>query len=434
MRSLLQFFRLVFSLKNIIHPDNLLAIGFAALLIMAISNINLEILNPIGEAFGDVDVTDIAYSHLDKNEEYRGVGEDGLAIIDTNIVIVNVGYLNRKQIAQQIFKINQNGAKVIGMDVHFPGEKDPLGDMVLSSAIGFGKNVVLMSKAVNYDPDSGECDSIFYSYDKFSDKAAALSIANMVTDNEGTSDSRFSICRAFVTKTKSKLNGETVNAFPIEVARLFDSTQTSKILERNKQEEYVNFVGDIYKKFKPKSMFKAYDINYNDSAWCEPNAFKGKIVLMGFLGANLDEETGEDKFFTPMNHKYVGKSNRDMYGVVVHANSIAMILRGNFIDEIPTWLSHIIGFLITYLTFAMFRGIFNDYKVWYDGLTKLLSILLIMVILYFELMIFYMFDYKIAFSGIYFGILAFSGDFLEIYYGLIKNIYYKVSGKRRKIN
>ena len=435
MRSFREFLYRLFRPKNLFHIDNILSMSFAFLMLYALSNLNFEILNPIGEAFSDVDVTDLAYSQLGKNEDKRGVDEHGIPRLDTNVVIVNIGDLSRKEIAEQIFKINQNGAKVIGVDAFFDGDRDPIGDMMLESAIRFGKNVILVSKAVNYSKDDNFCDSIEHSNSKFQELALKTGLANMVTDNEGTDQSKFNICRSFLVKAHVRKSDHIEYSFPIELACHLDSSAVMDLIARENDEEYINFSGNIHRDFMtlPYNRFKVYDVNYRDDNWCAPNAFKNKIVLMGFLGSTLDEVTGEDKFFTPFNHKYVGKSDLDMYGVVVHANSISMILERDFIDEFPKWLSHLIGFLITYLLFAAFRGIFNDYKVWYDGLTKLLSLILIAVVLYFELLLFDAFDYKIAFSGMYFAIIAFSGDFLEIYYGLIKNVVYKVFPKSRKL-
>ncbi len=71
--------------------------------------------------------------------------------------------------------------------------------------------------------------------------------------------------------------------------------------------------------------------------------FRDKIVLIGYVGDRIDIDTGEDKFFTPLNSKYIGKANRDMYGIVVHANIISTILNGHYIRVMPDWLMHLIG-------------------------------------------------------------------------------------------
>lgn len=153
---------------------------------------------------------------------------------------------------------------------------------------------------------------------------------------------------------------------------------------------------------------------------------KGKAVIFGFLGKNIAEDQGEDKFFTPLNNKYIGKANKDMYGVVVHANIISTILRGAYTNKMSVWLGNLIGLLITYLVFASFRPIYNDHKNWYDGLTKAMGIILSLIILFIIGILFAEFDYNVHFPAVYFGIILLAGDFLEIYYGLIKNVFIRI--------
>ena len=62
---------------------------------------------------------------------------------------------------------------------------------------------------------------------------------------------------------------------------------------------------------------------------------KDKIVLLGFMGINLNDKTFEDIFFTPLNERYAGKSFPDMYGVVIQANIISMILNKKYINTMP---------------------------------------------------------------------------------------------------
>ena len=149
--------------------------------------------------------------------------------------------------------------------------------------------------------------------------------------------------------------------------------------------------------------------------------------MFGYLGKTIDvEETGEDLFYTPLNERYVGKTPQDMYGVVVHANIIAHLLRETYIDKTNETFMNIIGLLITYLVFAFYRPIYDDHKVWYDGLTKFLGIALSLIIIGFIGTVFDWFNYEIVFGAIWFGCILLAGDWLEIYYGLVKNLFSKV--------
>ena len=87
---------------------------------------------------------------------------------------------------------------------------------------------------------------------------------------------------------------------------------------------------------------------------------------------------------------------------------------------------HLLGIICVYLTFTAFRPIYNDYKVWYDGVTKLLALMFAVFILGVQGFFFWYFDFQLRFGAIYFGCILLSGDFLEIYYGLLKNIVHKL--------
>ena len=58
-----------------------------------------EVLNPIGEAISDMDVTDIVFSKLRKDPD---------AHLNEDIVIVNIGNLNREGIAKQLEIIQEH--------------------------------------------------------------------------------------------------------------------------------------------------------------------------------------------------------------------------------------------------------------------------------------------------------------------------------------
>ena len=89
----------------------------------------------------------------------------------------------------------------------------------------------------------------------------------------------------------------------------------------------------------------------------------------------------------------------------------------------PKWMGHAAGLLLVYLTFSYFRPIYMDYKVWYDGVSKVFALIITIVVIIFIGLIFELYDYKISIPGIYLVGVAISGDYLEIYYGLVKNMF-----------
>ena len=458
------FFKSVFKPKNFFHYDNLGASTLVLALLLGLGNLEFEALNPIGDAFADVEITDVLFSHLGKNEELRSNIEKGdtTVITDSNIVIVNVGGLDktRRDIAFMINAINMGGPKVVALDVFFESMKpDTIGDLMLQEAFAMTENLVLTTEMLNYNHENNSFDTLKTS-NSFFNQHASNGYANMVTEDEA-GRGQFNVCRKFHTRSIYTKDSSNYASFPVKICELFDSNSVNRIFKRNKVEEHINFVGNIetwnwmlpeFYKFDrmeewSKRHFMTYEHNtvintffsqidqplpFPNYMAIDPSVFKDKIVLIGYVGNTLDIDTGEDKFFTPLNEKYVGKANKDMYGIVVHANIISTILRNNLINVLPNFWKHAIGLFLVYFTFALFRPIYSDYKVWYDGVTKALGISLSLLILYIIGIIFDNFNYEIQFGGLYFGCILLAGDFLEIYYGLFKNLARKLKGLVQK--
>src|SRR5690606_13101126 len=106
-----------------------------------------DAFDPIGQALSDFELTDYAFSRLREDPK-----------VDDRIVLVNIGYLSRAGIAEQIRIITRYKPKVIGIDSFFycegglrdsincPAAFDESGNMMLSTAIQEAGSVVLVSK------------------------------------------------------------------------------------------------------------------------------------------------------------------------------------------------------------------------------------------------------------------------------------------------
>ena len=464
MKEIRKYFHRVFSLKNLIHKDNLI-IGLLIYLFVLFFEyvpLPLQFLDPLSDAFEDVEISDVVFSQMGKNKDLRTT-VDGEVSQNTDVVIINVGGLgrSRRDIAAMVNAASMGGAKVIALDVFFEYLKtDTLGDVMLQESFSNIDNLVLVNELIGYENESGTFDSLKTTI-PFFNQYADNAFANMVTKNDAEESGQFNVCRKFMTRAYQKNNGEEILSFPVKICQLYDSTSLEKLNKRNKLEEYINYVGnittdfpraflpDFYKFDKidnwEKQHFKVVEHNCAINAFYNalgmpspyPNwqpadleiTFRDKIVLIGYVGDRIDIDTGEDKFFTPLNAKYIGKANRDMYGIVVHANIISTILNGHYIRVMPDWLMHLIGVIFVYFVFAMFRPIYDDYKIWYDGVTKTIGLVLAATILYIIGLTFEKFDYELRFGALYFACILLAGDFLEIYYGLIRNIGRKIKIK-----
>jgi len=351
--------------------------------------------DPISQALSDFELTDYAFSNLRPDP-----------LVDQRIILVNFGDLPRRDVAQQLQIISQYKPKVIGIDgyyncegglrdtVNCPQLIDTLGNLMLANAIEQAGNVVLVSKLLQSDSASNAeaidlYDSIEYSDPIFSDHARNA-YANLVTGAVYQEDVK--LCRSFIPKYTVK--GKDEYAFAVQVCMLYDSVKTKKFLARNKEEEVINYHGNVeiqdirLKNLKRKSttttnypiMFYAIDANQLMNGEVLPEMFKDNIVIVGFLGAYFGDATWIDKYFTPLNKKVAGRANPDMFGLVVHANIVAMILNEDYVSELAEWEKYVIGLLVCFFTVVLFIEIDLKLPAWFDALSVLIQLAQILLI------------------------------------------------------
>jgi hypothetical protein len=83
-----------------------------------------------------------------------------------------------------------------------------------------------------------------------------------------------------------------------------------------------------------------------------------------------------------------------------------------------------IGALLCLLNVIGFSLIYRLLPRWYDGLTKSIQLIEALILLLVVVMVFHFFSYKLNLT---LGIIAvlFAGDSLEVYYGVLKNLFSK---------
>lgn len=391
---------------------------------------NLKVFNAfdtIGTALADVELTDYVFSALREDPK-----------VDENIVIVNIGRLNRRGIAEQLQIINKYKPKVIGIDSFFdcksgydtvncPQLKDTLGNLMLSNAIREAGNVVLVSQVLQRDTtlDEYTFDSLRRSDPMFLDNAYRDGYASLETDAAFQDDVK--TCRTF--NPKLQVKGKEYHAFSVRMAMVFDAMKTQKFLDRGNISEVINYRGnvvDLWGSTNYPQMFYTLDVDDVMTENFVSEMIKDKIVIFGFLGETLGRDPSwADKFYTPLNKKLAGKANPDMFGAVVHANIISMILNEDYVNQMADWQEVAMAIIICLLNVALFSLINIKLPVWYDGITKLLQ--LFQLILYSVLMvlIFNWHAFKLNVT-LTLAAVALVGDVYEIYLTVIKNLYFKV--------
>ncbi|MBL6447027.1 CHASE2 domain-containing protein [Fulvivirga sp. 29W222] len=409
--------------------DCILGTLFIFCIMLVIFNISqfqiFDAFDPVGEALEDMEMTDVAFSQLREDP-----------VPDTNIVIVNIGMLSRAEIARQLQIINQYDPSVIGFDSFFNFRSaDTLGDLALSNAFSEVKNLVMVTKLLQTDSlkikRSGDdiYDSLEVSHELFR-QGAHLAFANLDTDAENQED--YKTCRAFPTRRIVK--GEEQVAFAVKMAELYNPAKVEKLKGRNKPTEVINYRGnlvDFFGRTGYPNMFYALDVDDVFNENFVPEMIKGKIVLFGFMGSDFFDTSWDDKFFTPLNKNYAGKANPDMYGVVVHANIISMILKEDYVNELTDkeGVGILVAILICFLNVALFSYVYFKLPDWYDGITKLVQLAEIMLIIFLMVIVFSEYSFKLNLV-ITLAAIALAGDGLEVFYGVVKNLFNRETRKQ----
>lgn len=377
-----------------------------------------DVMDPIGDAFSDMEFTDVYFSQL---------LDDPVA--DQNVVMVNVGLESRAGIAILLDSISKHGPAVIGVDLIFDYmSQDTLGDFMLSEALGRVENLVMVNKlSQTYGNYSEEFDSLEMSHPLFLWNADHA-FANLITDADVQEDLK--MCREFPPKFVMA-DGEEHWSFGVKLSSYMDSVKALKFLDRDYEVETVNYRGNVLdygatkfgNKYFALDVWDVYDGNF------VPEIIKDKIVIFCFLGEELgDRENFEDKFFTPLNETYIGRAFPDMYGGVIHANIVSMILNEDYIYALSKTQQWAIAIVMLFLNMMVFTWIYKKLPKWYDGITKLIQLGQLLAFIY--IMIYAMDFYSLKLDLTYtLFVVALSGDGLEVFFGVFKNILSKEGRK-----
>lgn len=384
---------------------------------------NFDFLSPIGKALSDVDLTDVVFSQF-RDDQRREV--------DTNIVIVNIGQANRGEIAQILENINRHEPAAVGIDAFFRRPKEAASDSMLQAAMDATQHLVLVSK-VAYKADLADADLGQYDESVVTDERAfdtletshpmfaqhaSTGFANMIIDQDA----------AFMTVREVSFSescaGKTEVSFPIRLAQIVDPAAAQRALARGLPKEVINFHGNI-------ESFYHIDVDQALDPATDLSVVRGKVVLLGYCGPNFQTRSLEDNFFTPLNSQYVGRSYPDMFGVVIHANTLAMIRNGDYIGTMSSTTSIVLGLVILVLNVMLFTFLYTKYEVWYDVIAVAVqlgeSLLGVFLILY----VFNHYNYKLALTPTLVGV-ALVGTVHDLYQDSIKKIIVRTLARLRK--
>ncbi|MBA4145391.1 MAG: hypothetical protein C0523_06495, partial [Cytophaga sp.] len=163
-----------------------------------------------------------------------------------------------------------------------------------------------------------------------------------------------------------------------------------------------------------------------------PELFKDKIVLLGYLGDYIGDPAWEDKFFTPLNKKVAGRANPDMFGLVLHANAVTMILNEDYINELPEWGKYGIAFLVCLLTVALFIWIDVNLPMWFDALSVTIQLVELLFISLFIINAFSLWNLKLDLT-LAIGVSALVGPSYDIFKSFQNEINRRLTKRRERV-
>ncbi|WP_338766912.1 CHASE2 domain-containing protein [Bernardetia sp. ABR2-2B] len=406
----MRFLRKIFNLATI---TGTIAI-FAFMFLLQTVAVNFDFLNIFEQTINNFKISDVYFSQIRDNEKIE---------IDTNIVIVNIGYLPRGGLGAQIEVISRYKPKVIGLDAilrgearNFQGRLTPVEDSVMESFLQIASErcpIVFASKLEKPNEDSKSFDSLgmpFYPFQKYTE----LGYVNVVTDE----DTKFETAR--IVSPKEKVKDSVEYSFATKLIQLSYPKKAETLLARNNEVETIYYRGN-WQKFMVIDPMDVLEENF------DPSFFKDKIVIMGYMGSTFLQDDGvDDRYYTPMNTRPVGRAATDMYGIMIHANMLSMILHENYIDVIPSYLAIIISVLMCFFNVVLFTYIYFHRKLgtWYDVITK--GVQLVEVIIFVFIFIWTLATYNLMLE-VTVGVLAvvLSGDVLEVFLAILANLYPK---------
>lgn len=367
---------------------------FLATGVLGLVALNVDAFNPFEKALQDFEITDLAQTEF-KQDRY----------FESNIVLVNFGNISRGQLAVVLDSIAKYQPKVVGIDAFYSKPKDPMSDFALRMSMSKINNLVLVSKLDSFDTEKKRFEHLKVSAPIFS-AVAHSGFANFYTGGE----EGFRTTRKF--SPKEKLKDTVEHIFAAEVVRHFDPKKYQKLLEREHELEMINFNGNVENYFR----FDWREI-LNGTANLE--TLKDKIVLIGYIGDWLGDKDLVDIFYTPLNENIAGRSYPDMYGVVVHANIVSMILNETYIDQWPKFLDVIMAIFFAFLNGAIFLYWAEFKKTFFEIGVRLVQLIEMTILTAITIYLLSQHQIKLE-ATLAVIIIAASADFSDIYHSGIK--------------
>ena len=272
-------------MKYLFGLNTLLCTGYIGLFVFVFTHLPIEtdLFDPIAKAFEDFEMSDVVFSQppVDENlssDEVDYLRDPSQIARDTNVVLVNIQFKNRAEIAQMLDIINKYEPKVVGIDAFFRKEKGPAQDFPLAMALSQTKNLVLVNELVTTDETKDVFDSLQFSNPMFNE-TANNGFANVLSSAKGQG---FRTVKEFY---PFQYIGNTESLYPnfsTKIVELAKPEAFEFLKARGHFTETINWTGNYRK-------FTAFDAHQILGEIGDLSVMKDKIVLMGYIGQQLGD-------------------------------------------------------------------------------------------------------------------------------------------------
>lgn len=320
-----------------VNLDNLIAtvLVFISMLFFQIF-LSIDLLAPFWHTFNDFKVTDVGL---------RELRAEGKSRADTRIVLINTKGLSNLGIAKLLSYLNGKEPKVIGMENILKKSSYPQHDRLLAMVLSETENLVTAENLTGYDEINREFTEKITSDSIFGEINPAF--YNLLIGK----DKRTTTVRDFV--PAASVNGTLDTSFSLAVLAKYSPSAAGDFFDRGNDVESIYYKGNFTKFFFAEAIdILQENIKIN---------FKDKIILLGNLQPAGGSFVLEDIYFTPLNDVSSGRTFPDMYGIVIHANIISMMLDREYFTYLPSFIAFIIAFIICFIDMIIYSYI-SHYK------------------------------------------------------------------------
>lgn len=248
----------------------------------------------------------------------------------------------RSYLAQIVDAVNKGGARVVGLDVFlFEQGNDPGGDQALSKALGESPSSVL-DLQISREAASGPV-TLHLPLPPYRAAADAMGITTIIQDKDAVTRS----IQAYDHYGSStyynwafQLAGQYLGVDPPSNPSDTGLTFNGGHVPLRGGQLLVNFNGPA----STYPTYSAYQVVLGDTLEQNPEAFKDKIVLIGATTITL-----HDVYATPFS------AQNPTPGVEVVANAADMLIRGDYLRDVPPWIALLIILIMAAVAGAISR-------------------------------------------------------------------------------